>query len=140
MPFEFPSDAVVLDQVAAAGADEANTEVVVGADGRRRCAQRRRTDGTVAAEEIVHDVIVVAVDEAVPPTRSPTRIGGVPDRDDSFDEAVCHASGQQPAETIVMRRDVLHRDVGADTSRSDDEDAVRLNFCTMPGPMICTPG
>jgi len=95
-------DAVVLDQITAAGAGEANAEVVVRRHGRRRCAQRGRTDGTVAAQEIVHDVIVVAAGEADPPTWSPTRIGGISDRDDSVDDAVRHACGQQPAETIVV--------------------------------------
>src|SRR6185437_6381704 len=110
--------------VTAAGADEADAEVVVGSDRGRRGAQRGRTDGTVAPEEIVHDVIVVAADEAVSPTRRYSRISGVPDRDDSFDRAVCHAIGQYAAVTIVVRGEVFHRDIGADASRSYDEDAV----------------
>ena len=72
------TDAVVFDQVPATRPDETDTEVVVGRDCRYRCAQRGRTDGTVAAEETVHDVIVVAVDKAVSPTRRRARIGRVP--------------------------------------------------------------
>ena len=57
----------------------------------------------------VRDVIVVAVDQAIPATRSRTRIGRVSDGDDPVDHTVRHAIGQQPAEAIVVRGDVLHR-------------------------------
>src|SRR5687768_17900286 len=106
------ANAVVLDHVTAAVADQADTEVVIAVGNR-----------TVAAEQIPSNAIVVTVDVAVATTEGRTRVVRVSDRDAVFDDAVRHGIEEYAAEAVVVRRDASHRGVGADVGRSDDEDS-----------------
>ena len=119
-PVRVSTHTITLNQVAAAGADETNAEIVVRANGRARgCANGGRTHGTIPTELIHPNVIVIAVGNAVATARSRTRIDGVSDRDDPFDDAVRHTIHKHPAEAVVVRSDLLHYGSGADSSRTD---------------------
>jgi co-chaperonin GroES (HSP10) len=82
-PIRVSAYGIVLYQVPAAAANQADTEVVIAVG-----------NGAIAAEKTPPNPIVVAVDEAVAATGRRRRVICVPDGDDVFYEAVGHGVRQ----------------------------------------------
>jgi hypothetical protein len=108
-PVDVSTAAVLLDDIAAARAEQADPEVV----GQQPARGHSRLDRAVAGGLIPSNAVVHSVEVAIAAAGKRAGCDGIADQHVFFDVAVCHRRGLKSAETVMVRGDMLYFDVTA---------------------------
>jgi len=123
------ADPILLDDVAAAGTDESDAEII-----RNRARGRAGSDGAVPNDFASPDAIVIAIGYADAAARTSLGVGRVSRRDDFLDESVVHETHEDAAEAVLVRDELLHdRPLDRVERRSNERDPVSPHPLYEPG-------